>query len=299
MAKTATQPPQPPFAHMRRLGCAGASAAIAAAVTNPIEIIRVRFQLEPEATRPSSVFSFTKSIVQQDEGFVRGLMRPGLAAWMTSMGFAFSFRMVLYDPLRESIEAVMGSSTPATAFVAGLSTGAVTNAAACPFFNVKALQQSQSASVAPSGSFLSELATVTRTSGLAGHYRGVSALFVRGAAISGGQMSGYDVAKRTVRANGWREGLHTHVGCSLFAAGCAAVLSLPPDIVLNRYQGAPRMGVAYRSVAHCLSELVRNEGGLALFRGLGPQYAKLAPIFLFTLPLYEQLRRLAGLGYLK
>ena len=79
----------------------------------------------------------------------------------------------------------------------------------------------------------------------------------------------------------------------------AAVLSLPPDIVLNRYQGAPRMGVAYRSVAHCLSELVRNEGGLALFRGLGPQYAKLAPIFLFTLPLYEQLRRLAGLGYLK
>ena len=83
------------------------------------------------------------------------------------------------------------------------------------------------------------------------------------------------------------------------AAGCAAVLSLPPDIVLNRYQGAPRMGVAYRSVAHCLSELVRNEGGLALFRGLGPQYAKLAPIFLFTLPLYEQLRRLAGLGYLK
>ena len=36
---------------------------------------------------------------------------------------------------------------------------------------------------------------VTRTAGLAGHYRGVSALFLRGGAISGGQLSGYDAAK--------------------------------------------------------------------------------------------------------
>lgn len=151
----------------------------------------------------------------------------------------------------------------------------------------------------PSGSMLTELARVTRESGLAGHYRGVSALFVRGGAIAAGQLSGYDAAKRTVRANGLREGPHTHVACSLFAAGCAAVLSLPPDIILNRYQGAPTRGVQYESVGACLSELVRSEGVGALFRGLGPQYGKLAPIFLLTLPLYEQLRRLAGLGYLK
>lgn len=80
---------------LRRLGCAGASAAIAAALTNPIEIIRVRFQLEPKATRPASVFVFSKTLVR-DEGVVRGLMQPGLLAWMASMGFAFSFRMVLY-----------------------------------------------------------------------------------------------------------------------------------------------------------------------------------------------------------
>ena len=72
-----------------------------------------------------------------------------------------------------------------------------------------------------------------------------------------------------------------------------------PNIVLNRFQGAPKRGVYYESVAHCLAQLVRSEGVLALFRGLGPQYGKLAPIFLITLPIYEQLRRLAGLGYLK
>ena len=295
----ATEPSTPSHVALRRLSCAGASAAIAAAVTNPIEIIRVRFQLEPQATRPPSVFTFARSIVR-DEGLVRGLMQPGVAAWMAAMGVAFSCRMALYEPLRETIEAAVGGGpTPATASFAGLATGALTNAAACPFFNVKALQQSQSTAIAQRSSLLSELVAVTRASGLSGHYRGVSALFARGGAISAGQLGGYDAAKRAVRATGQQEGLHTHVACSLFAAGRAAVLSLPPDIVLNRYQGAPVRGLRYESVMHCLSELVRTEGVLALFRGLGPQYGKLAPIFLLTLPLYEQLRRLAGLGYLK
>ena len=53
------------------------------------------------------------------------------------------------------------------------------------------------------------------------------------------------------------------------------------------------------SLRECTAELVGQEGWLSLFRGLGPQYMKLAPIFLVTLPLYEQMRRLAGLGYLK
>ena len=258
----------------------------------------MRYQLEPAATRPPSVLTFFGKLAE-NEGVVRGLMQPGLGAWMAAMGFAFSCRMVLYEPLRDSIEAATGTSSPATAFAAGLSTGAVTNALACPFFNVKALQQSRAASDAPTGSFAREFAAVSRTSGLAGHYRGVSALFVRGGAIAAGQLSGYDAAKRAVRKSGLKEGAHTHVFCSLFAAGCAAVLSLPPDIILNRYQGAPKLGLHFESVGHCTAELVKKEGPLALFRGLGPQYMKLAPIFLLTLPLYEQLRRLAGLGYLR
>ena len=84
--------------------------------------------------------------------------------------------MVLYEPLRDAIEGASGVSTPATAFAAGLSTGALTNSLACPFFNVKALQQSAPSS---SSSLAASLALVSRSAGWAGHYRGVSALFVR------------------------------------------------------------------------------------------------------------------------
>ena len=85
--------------------------------------------------------------------------------------------MVLYEPLRDAIEGASGVSTPATAFAAGLSTGALTNSLACPFFNVKALQQSAPSS--SSSSLAASLALVSRSAGWAGHYRGVSALFVR------------------------------------------------------------------------------------------------------------------------
>ena len=188
---------QPQFVALRRLACAGTTAAIAAAATNPVEVIRVRFQLESAATRPPSVYDFALRLAR-DEGLVRGLMQPGVSAWMASMGVAFrptartdhripshhspnrhlhfSCRMVLYEPLRDAIEGASGVSTPATAFAAGLSTGALTNSLACPFFNVKALQQSAPSS---SSSLAASLALVSRSAGWAGHYRGVSALFVR------------------------------------------------------------------------------------------------------------------------
>ena len=187
---------QPQFVALRRLACAGTTAAIAAAATNPVEVIRVRFQLESAATRPPSVYDFALRLAR-DEGLVRGLMQPGVSAWMASMGVAFrptartdhripvsplksslenSCRMVLYEPLRDAIEGASGVSTPATAFAAGLSTGALTNSLACPFFNVKALQQPAPSS---SSSLAASLALVSRSAGWAGHYRGVSALFVR------------------------------------------------------------------------------------------------------------------------
>ena len=178
---------QPQFVALRRLACAGTTAAIAAAATNPVEVIRVRFQLESAATRPPSVYDFALRLAR-DEGLVRGLMQPGVSAWMASIGVAFrptartdhripvspltksslacSCRMVLYEPLRDAIEGASGVSTPATAFAACLSTGALTNSLACPFFNVKALQQSAPSS---SSSLAASLALVSRSAGWAGH----------------------------------------------------------------------------------------------------------------------------------
>ena len=101
----ADEPPPPSFVTARRLGCAGASAAIAAALSNPLELIKVRFQIEPAETRPASIFTFARRIACE-EGIWIGLWRPGIFAWMAAMGMAFSGRMALFEPLKDALDAV-------------------------------------------------------------------------------------------------------------------------------------------------------------------------------------------------
>ena len=277
----------------KRAGCAAASAAIAAAATNPLETLRVKWQvLRPSET---SVLSFAARVVRS-EGFANGLALPGVVSWMVAMGGAFGGRMIFYEPVRTALEGVAGSS-PAIASAAGLGTGMFSNGLLCPFFACKTRLQvrgaGEGASMAP------ELAAMWREGGLRVLYAGSSALMVRGGLISAGQLGGYDLGKRTLRSYGMPEGPVFHLTCSLVAAGSAAVLSTPPDVVLNRFQGDAVLGVRHVSVPACTAAIVREGGVLALWRGIGPNFARLAPVFLVTLPLFEQLRRLVGLGYMR
>ncbi len=43
---------------------------------------------------------------------------------------------------------------------------------------------------------------------------------------------------------------------------------------------------------------LRDDGLLALWRGAFPSFLRLGPHFIMTFPIYEALRRHAGLGYL-
>lgn len=277
----------------KRAGCAAAAAAIAAAATNPLETLRVKWQvLRPSET---SVLAFASRVVRS-EGFAQGLALPGVVSWMVAMGGAFGGRMVLYEPVRTALEGVAGSS-PATSSASGLGTGMLSNGLLCPFFACKTRIQVRGAG--EGSSMLTELLAMWREGGFRSLYAGSSALMVRGGLISAGQLGGYDLGKRTLRSHGVPEGPTFHLICSLVAAGSAAALSTPPDVVLNRFQGDAVLGVRHGSVAACTAAVVRQGGILALWRGMGPNFARLAPVFLVTLPLFEQLRRLVGLGYLR
>lgn len=126
----------------KTLGCSAASGGIGAFVTSPVECLRVRFQVEPAATRPSAILAFGGNIIKS-EGFLKGLFLPGNAAWCASMSSAFGLRMVLYDPLRDAIDRLNAEGGSTNAFLAGICTGCLTNALSCPLFNAKSASLSQ------------------------------------------------------------------------------------------------------------------------------------------------------------
>ena len=44
--------------------------------------------------------------------------------------------------------------------------------------------------------------------------------------------------------------------------------------------------------------MVREEGVGVFFRGWSPFFVRVVPLFVINLPLYEQIRRVLGIGYL-
>lgn len=292
------------------LGCGVAAAAAASAATNPLECVRVRYQVADVHTykmkgksvikSPTSLFSFGLSIVR-NEGYLRGLHLCGLSGWIASMSCAFGARMAMYDPVRGAINRLCGTSNSGTAFAAGLCTGALSNFAACPLFLAKTRIQAAAGPGVVDNTLLAELAAVQRAGGLAAQYAGSQALLLRGGCIAGGNMWGYDLGKRALKAHGHEEGPLFHAACSAFSAVTASVLAAPADLVLNRFHAATARGARspFTSIGACALAVVRNDGVAALFRGVGANFVKMAPTFLGTLPLYEQFRRLAGLGYLQ
>ena len=45
-------------------------------------------------------------------------------------------------------------------------------------------------------------------------------------------------------------------------------------------------------------DILKTDGPLAFYRGFTPFVVRLSPVFVISLPLTEQIRRLMGLGYL-
>ena len=129
-----------------------------------------------------------------------------------------------------------------------------------------------------------------------GHlWRGAGALVVRGALLSAGMQVGYDGFKTWAKRRGVLEDGPVLHGLAACAGGVGAgICATPADVVMTRYQASS----TYRSAVGAAADILRKDGVLAFYRGFTPFVVRLGPVFLISLPLTEQIRRLAGLGYL-
>jgi len=286
---------------------AGASAAITAGIFNPLDTLRVRWQLSPSArghmgasVTKNSIVGYSYSIVVK-EGVVAGLWRPGLLASMLSIGTCTSIRIGIYPYLRDMVLADPKQKTAGAMFGAGLFAGGIGYWVACPFFQVKTQLQ---ASLLQSGggetrSVLRCLQQIWHDGGVPALFRGSSPLVVRGALFTAGQTLGYDGTKTALsqRTTIMQEGPALHLVGSVVAAFFQTAFAAPADFIMTRYQAAPQMSTQYRGPIDCLKQVVSNDGVQALFRGWLPNFARMMPASLLFHPLYEQIRVLTGLNY--
>ena len=294
------------------IGASCFTGAAVIAITNPLDCLKQRWQVEP---RGPTLASFTRKIVIT-EGLVTGLWKPGIASNVCACTISVGTRLGLYPKLRDSVAQQQRSGI--SMFLSGLAGGALGYIVAAPFFMASRVAQAEvgilssdgiyvsgvrkglppTAGVGTSSNGLPILGHMARAHGLSSLWRGADVLVARGAIMSATQLATYDQTKGKLKAIGLEDGPVVHCMASLVASLVLTTAICPADVIYTSYLAGPSMGRNYVSPLDCANALWTEGGAQAMFRGWMPLWLRFLPSSVLTFLIYEQSRQVLTGSYL-
>jgi hypothetical protein len=280
----------------------------AAVVTNPIDVVKTRLQLQGELSahhHRRSLLGLTAYMVRTEGVLV---LYKGVMASVLREGSYSTIRMGLYEPFKRLVSGQRDVSSTSDLRVwqkllAGGCAGMTGAAIANPTDLIKVRMQADTASGGKPryASMRAAFAHVYRQEGWAGLYRGVGPTTQRAALLTATQLTSYDTAKRYLLQHGWlQEGMLAHVCASMLAGLACATTTSPIDLVKSRYMNQPfdpltGKGLTYASTLDCFVKTLRTEGPLSIYKGFTMNWLRIGPHTITTFVIFERLRQWAGL----
>ncbi|KAL4570067.1 hypothetical protein LXL04_025718 [Taraxacum kok-saghyz] len=298
------------------------SGAISRTVTSPLDVIKIRFQVQLEPTtsfalRSKNVYGASKytGMAQASKDIFReeglsGFWRGNVPALLMVMPYTAIQFMVLHKVKTFA----SGSSksedhihlSPYLSFMSGALAGCAATVGSYPFDLLRTILASQGEpKIYPN--MRSAFVDIINTRGFRGLYAGLSPTLVEIIPYAGLQFGTYDTFKRWTMAWNirglsdptWAEESLSSFQlflCGIAAGSCAKAVCHPLDVVKKRFQieglrRHPRYGrvevKAYRNMYDGLSRIMRNEGWAGLYKGIVPSIVKAAPAGAVTFVAYE------------
>ncbi|KNA24734.1 hypothetical protein SOVF_013170 [Spinacia oleracea] len=300
------------------------SGAISRSVTSPLDVIKIRFQVQLEPTtswamlhkniyRPSKYTGMSqaaKDIFREEglPGFWRGNV-PALLMVMpyTSIQFTVLHKFKTYMSGSSKAEDHIHLS-PYLSYISGAIAGCAATVGSYPFDLVRTILASQGEpKVYPN--MRSAIVGIMNRRGLRGLYAGLSPTLVEIIPYAGLQFGTYDTFKRWTTA--WNQSRYAegHASiydslssfqlfiCGLAAGTCAKAVCHPLDVIKKRFQveglqrdmryGARVEQGAYKNMYDALVRILQVEGWGGLYKGIVPSIVKAAPAGAVTFVAYE------------
>ncbi|KAJ6680234.1 MITOCHONDRIAL DICARBOXYLATE CARRIER-RELATED [Salix purpurea] len=253
-------------------GTSGLSVAVATATTHPLDVLKVRLQMQLVGQRgPLTGMGQVAAQVLKKEGpkaLYLGLM-PALIRSVLYGGL----RLGLYEPSKYACNLAFGSSNILLKIASGAFSGAVATALTNPVEVLKVRLQMN-----------------------ANQRRGSMAEMP--AALTASQLATYDETKQVlIRWTPLDEGFHLHLLSSTVAGTVSTLVTAPMDMVKTRLmlQRESKTVGNYKNGFQCAYQVMLKEGPRALYKGGFAIFARLGPQTAITFILCEELRKLAGL----
>jgi len=294
---------------------AGSSTALACILSNPMEVVKTRMQMQGELqTRSAAKAPYRNAFhcfytICKDEG-LSGIQR-GLQAGMLYQIAMNGTRLGLFGPLSNFLGAKRTDISAQGLFLrnlaAGACTGAIGGLVGSPFFLVKARLQN---SGNPGARFtynytglLDGFRQVIAQEGAKGLFRGAEGAITRVMVGSATQLSSYESCKRFVQQCGVPEGVPLHLMSSLCAGFIVTTAMNPFDVISTRlYSQQVGAEAMYRpgfgGIVDVVVKTAKTEGAMGFYKGWFAHYLRLGPHTVFTFLIWEQAKRFAdSLGY--
>jgi len=287
-----------------RIVLAGCSACCGASVTNPVDVVKIRMQIDGNLAklegRPKLYTGLTQGMrsIAAAEG-VGGLYKGIGGSLCREMSYS-GFRFGAYETVKELLGAKDPKNTPlVTKLAAGSLSGGIGSAIANPCDLVKIRMQSDVAGTRYANVFAA-FRDIAVNEGVKGLYVGVAQTVQRAMVLGACQAPAYDHTKHTLKNAGiMEEGMPLHFVSSFSAGVIAVTVTAPIDLVKTRMMSAKSVDGAaplYTGTLDCLRKTVAAEGVLGLWAGWIPGWMRLGPHTIVTFIAFEQLRKMAGMG---
>lgn len=307
----------------------GIASIIAGCSTHPLDLIKVRMQLQGENLpnpqhqihnlRPALAFHSPASAaihvpapppprvgpvsvgvrIFQTEGVAA--LFSGVSATVLRQTLYSTTRMGLYDILKQKWTDPETKNMPlvrkiAAGLIAGGIGAAVGNPADVAMVRMQADGRLPLAQRRNYNGVIDAIARMSKQEGVASLWRGSSLTVNRAMIVTASQLASYDQIKEAILKRGAMEdGLGTHVTASFAAGFVASVASNPVDVIKTRVMNMKvEAGKAppYSGAIDCAMKTVRAEGVMALYKGFIPTISRQGPFTVVLFVTLEQVRKL-------
>lgn len=255
--------------YLLKAGIAGCACAIAGALLNPLDVVKIRMQNHsPQVPWPERSFISGLRKLYQSEG-VSGLTR-GLNATILRELLYSTIRIGAYEPILHAVNDMSGGDqqypSPVIKYSASLLSGALGAILANPTDLIKVTFQAQlpTSPSLPYHTSLGACRHIYQHNGLVGLWKGWLPTMARAAVVTSAQVGSYDSIKNNLlkRYFSMTDGIPLHFVCSLLAGIITTTASNPVDVVKTRYMSDT--SGQFRSPLHCVLKTFQ-EGGVRIF----------------------------------
>jgi solute carrier family 25 thiamine pyrophosphate transporter 19 len=290
-----TKPEEYPQWHNIVAGAvAGAGSRLA---TAPLDLVRIRWQLEKTVTYPRPSLWTTLKTIAENEGGVRALFRGSVAATYLWVGYSI-VQFATYARVRAFLESEDNAENPhptLVSFLSGATAGLTATAATYPFDICRTIFAARGVASQPLAS--STGTTVPPPTSLyeftfsVYHKRGIKAFYAGGstAALQIIPYMGLNFAIYDRLTAGDKRVTSSGIAGSI-SGGISKIIVYPMDTIKKRLQAQAVFGSSgdrYDGLLDCFTKMLRREGFSAFYRGIVPSVAKTTIATSLTFSLYR------------